>query len=276
MTSYHCHTQFCDGASTAEEILLAAIDAQFPAIGFSSHAPVTFPACWVMPKEKSAAYTIEMLNLMNKYGDRIQIYRGLEVDYIKDEMNALSPHIQAFAPDFLIGSIHFLGKLLIEGERWTIDNNSIEFKQGLDEIYGGDIKKLVRDFTEQSAAMMELGGFDIVGHIDKIYQFGCKYFSIEDKWYRDEMMSLFELAKAKNYIVEINTKYYSTMGFFFPHQDFLKDIKELKIPVQVNSDCHNSSMITTGYAEAYEALKSVGITKEIILLDGEWMDAKIQ
>ena len=276
MTSYHCHTQFCDGASTAEEILLAAIEAKFPAIGFSSHAPVPFPTCWTMPKDKMGSYILEMLNLMDKYGDRIEIYRGFEVDYIKDEISAKSKHIVDFYPDFLISSIHFMDKLVIDGERWTIDNTSAEFKQGLDEIYGGDIKKLVRDFTQQSADMMELGGFDIVGHIDKVYQYGKEYLSLDDKWYRNEILSLLELAKAKKYIVEINTKYYETMGFFFPHQDFMKDIKEMKIPVQVNSDCHASNMITTGYDAAYQALKAAGVVKERVMLDGEWIDIKIK
>jgi len=275
MTNYHCHTQFCDGASTAEEMVLAAIEAGFPALGFSSHAPVPFPAFWCMPPDKSGAYTAELLRLMDKYGDQIEIYRALEVDYIKDETNALSPHIQKFASDYLIGSIHFMGRLVIDGERWTIDGSSEEFKQGLDQIYGGDIKRLVRDFTEQSVAMMELGGFDIVGHIDKIYQHGRAYFSLDEKWYRDEVMTLLETAKAQDLIVEINTKHHHVLGFFFPHQHFIKELKRLKIPVQVNSDCHQKEMMTAAYKEAYEMLKSVGIHEERILIDGEWKDVKI-
>lgn len=275
MTNYHCHTQFCDGASTAEEMVLSAINAGFPALGFSSHAPVPFETFWTMPQHKSEEYTAELLRLQEKYNEKIQIYRGLEVDYIKGETNVNSPHIKAFNSDFIVGSIHFMGTLVVDGERWTIDGSPEEFKKGLDEIYGGDIKLLVKDFVDQSVAMMELGGMDIVGHIDKVYQHGCAYFSLDDKWYRDSVMTLLEVAKAHDYIVEINTKHHHVMGFFFPHQTFINDLKRLNIAVQVNSDCHQKEMMTAAYKTAYEALKAVGIKEERVLLDGKWVDKAI-
>lgn len=276
MTCYHCHTQYCDGASTAEEMVLAAIKAGFPALGFSSHAPVPFPAFWTMPPAKSEVYTNELLRLKEKYSDQIEIYRGLEVDYIKDETSVKSPHISAFKSDYLVGSIHFMGQLVLDGERWTIDGSPEEFKHGLDHIYGGDIKRLVKDFTQQSVDMMELGGFDIVGHIDKICQHGREYFSLDDKWYRDELMTLLECAKANDYIVEINTKHYHVLGFFFPHQQFIKELKRLNIPVQVNSDCHQKEMMTAAYPLAYEALKAAGINEERVLLQGKWQNVNIK
>lgn len=275
MTNYHCHTQYCDGASSAEEMVLAAIKAGFPALGFSSHAPVPFETVWTMPMHKREEYTAEVLRLKEKYSDDIQIYRGLEVDYIKDEISVKSDHIQAFNSDYLIGSIHFMGQLMVDGERWTIDNTPQEFKIGLDQLYGGDIKRLVGDFVDQSVAMMELGGFDILGHIDKVYQQGCEYFSLEDKWYRHAIISLLEVAKNKDYIVEINTKHHHVMGFFFPHQDFIYELKRLNIPVQVNSDCHQKEMMTAAYPLAYEKLKAVGIKEERVLLDGKWIDVPI-
>ncbi len=275
MTCYHCHTQFCDGASTAEEMVLAAIEANFSALGFSSHAPVPFDACWTMPPQKSEEYTRELLRLKEKYSDKIQIYRGLEVDYIKNETNALTDAIQAFNSDFLVGSVHFLGKNRYDGERWTVDGDKEEFNAGLQDMYDGDIKRLVKDFVEQSAAMMELGGFDIVGHIDKIYQHGMEYFSLDEKWYRNEIISLLELAKSKDYIVEINTKYYHLLKIMFPHQSFFKELKRLNIPVHVNSDCHQKQMMTASYKEAYQFLKEAGIKEERILLDNKWVDVPV-
>lgn len=275
MTNYHCHTQFCDGASTAEEVVIAAIEAGFPALGLSSHAPVPFETCWTMPMNKRDEYIAEVARLKEKYGDKIELYQGLEVDYIDNEQSVLSDHIQGFNSDFLIGSVHFLSKALIDDERWTIDSCSEDFKLGLDSIYGGDIKRLVRDFTTQSAAMMETGGFDIVGHIDKIYQHGCEYFYVQEKWYQHEMISLLELAKEKDYIVEINTKHHHVLDFLFPHFDFFKELKRLNIAVQVNSDCHQKERQTAAYDVAYKALLAAGITEERVLLNGHWQDVKI-
>lgn len=272
MTNYHCHTQFCDGASTAEEMVIAALDAGFPALGFSSHAPVPFPTCWTMPSDNLGDYLDEVARLKLKYADSIQIYKGLEVDYLAGEQSVHSSHIKDCNADFLIGSVHFLTQTVIDGERWTVDGSSEEFKKGLQTMYGNDIKRLVRDFVTQSADMMALGGFDIIGHIDKIYQHGCEYFSYDEQWYQNEIISLLELAKQKDYIVEINTKHHHVLDFLFPHISFFDTLKRLNIPVQVNSDCHQKERQTAAYNVAYSALKAVGINEERILLDGKWQD----
>ena len=34
-TNYHTHTSFCDGKSTAEQMILSAIDKKFDILGFS-------------------------------------------------------------------------------------------------------------------------------------------------------------------------------------------------------------------------------------------------
>ncbi len=276
MTNYHCHSIYCDGVNATEEMVQAAIAEGLSALGLSSHAPVPFETSWIMPGGKHKDYITDIRRLKEKYANDIQIYQGLEVDYIKGETDAKTAHIQSFDSDYLIGSIHFLGQLMVDGERWTVDGSQQEFQSGLDEMYGGDIRRLVRDFTEQSVAMMELGGFDIVGHMDKIYQHGHTYFSLDEAWYQDEMMTLLEMAKAKDYVVEINTKHYHLLGFFFPHQAFFKNIKDLKIPVQVNSDCHQKEMMTAAYKMAYDCLKSAGIEEERVLFDGKWQDRAIE
>ena len=49
--NFHTHTQFCDGKSTAEEMLLSAIDKGFSALGFSGHSQIE-SSFWSMTKEK--------------------------------------------------------------------------------------------------------------------------------------------------------------------------------------------------------------------------------
>ena len=38
-TSFHTHTTFCDGKNTPEEMVVAAIEKGFVALGFSTHSP---------------------------------------------------------------------------------------------------------------------------------------------------------------------------------------------------------------------------------------------
>ena len=42
ITNFHTHTTFCDGKSTAEEVVRSAIEKGFTAIGFSGHGVTGF------------------------------------------------------------------------------------------------------------------------------------------------------------------------------------------------------------------------------------------
>ena len=42
LTNFHTHTTFCDGQNTPEEMVLAAIEKGFSALGFSGHGYTTF------------------------------------------------------------------------------------------------------------------------------------------------------------------------------------------------------------------------------------------
>ena len=52
--------------------------------------------------------------------------------------------------------------------------------------FEGDVRLLVKRFFDTTMKMIEAGGIDIVGHMDKIYMNGQKYeiFNFEEDWYR--------------------------------------------------------------------------------------------
>lgn len=41
-TNYHCHTTFCDGSNTVEEMVCAAVEKNFDILGISSHSAYPF------------------------------------------------------------------------------------------------------------------------------------------------------------------------------------------------------------------------------------------
>ena len=61
----HCHTVFCDGKNTPEEMIRAAIDRNFVSLGFSIHSWTPYEPCGVTP-EKEQAYRAELLGLREK------------------------------------------------------------------------------------------------------------------------------------------------------------------------------------------------------------------
>jgi len=50
-------------------------------LGFSSHAPIPFDCAWTMKKQALEPYIFE-INELKKSNPQIEIYAGLEVDYI--------------------------------------------------------------------------------------------------------------------------------------------------------------------------------------------------
>lgn len=66
--------------------------------------------------------------------------------------------------------------------------------------------------------MIEAGGIDIVGHMDKIYMNGQKYeiFNFEEDWYRKPFEACLDLVQEKGLMVEVNTKNWTKKKSFTP------------------------------------------------------------
>lgn len=273
-TNYHCHTQFCDGRAKAEDFVIAAIKNKLTTLGFSSHSPVPFDSVWNMKIEDLPKYIETIKQLKTQYANDIDILLSMETDYIPEIFGADDKMFSENKFDYLIGSIHYLD-YLNDGTPWAIDGPNEWFDQGYNEIFNGDPKAYCKRFTDVSCEMMYKSGFDIVGHIDKMYQHGNRYFSLNEQWYRNLVAELLSTARDKQLIVEINTKSYVKHGFFYPHQSFFKLLKELGVWVTINSDTHDPELIDLAYPEAAEALIDSGINEVMEFRNGKWEMCKL-
>ena len=122
--------------------------------------------------------------------------------------------------------------------------------------------------------MVEIGGFDIVGHMDKIYMNGhrCKDFDFEADWYQKPFNESLQLIAEKGLMVEINTKNLLKRKQTYPHTNYLHRLLDLNIPVMVNSDCHYPDLVNDGRTEAFNILKEVGFKTTRELVAGKWED----
>ena len=73
----HTHTVFSDGKHTPEQMILAAIERGFDAIGFSDHSVTDFDLSWCLLPENTERYVNTVLELKKRYADRIKVYCGL-------------------------------------------------------------------------------------------------------------------------------------------------------------------------------------------------------
>lgn len=280
LRNYHSHCTFCDGRSYPEAFVRFAIAKGFRAYGFSSHAPLPFETAWNMHIGDMPEYLAEIDRLKKKYEGQIEIYTGLEIDYLTDTYHAAIPYFKALPLDYRIGSIHYIPQTgrMIENEMLSIDGSFKKLHEGIEKYYHNNIRQFISDFYLSSMNMVDKGGFDIVGHADKVYMNMQRYeeFSFTEPWYQQLVTDYFHLIAEKGLIIEVNTKNLTRKGQTFPHIQLFPLLKHLNIPIQVNSDCHFPDLVNDGREEALKLLKEAGIQSTRVLSNGSWQDIGIQ
>lgn len=275
LTNYHSHSLYCDGRAGMEDFVHFALSEGFTSYGFSSHAPLPFSTAWSMEWDRMDDYLSEFNRLKTKYAGRIELYIGLEIDYLNEESN---PSIQRFRElplDYRIGSVHLLYN--DRGEVVDVDVSADVFRKIVDEHFNGDLERVVRLYYGRLMRMLELGGFDIVGHADKIHYNAASYQIglLDEPWYEQLMHTYFgEIAK-RGYQVEINTKAYQALGTFYPNERYFTLLHDLGIRVQVNSDSHHPERINSNRLVALKALKQAGYETVMELYNGKWREMPI-
>lgn len=275
LTNYHSHCSFCDGRAPLEEFVKEAIRQGFYSYGVSSHAPLPFPTRWTMEWEQMEAYLDEFNNLRQKYADEIELYVGLEIDYLNEESNPSVARFTELPLDYRIGSVHLLYDAA--GEVVDIDCSPAVFKERVDRHFNGDVLRVVRMYFDRLFRMVELGGFDILGHADKMhYNASCYHPGLLDEpWYEALMKDYFSLVASRGYLVEINTKAYDSLGTFYPNSRYWELMKEYQIKVLVNSDAHYPERINAGRMEALRLLQAKGFATVAELHQGSWREVPI-
>lgn len=273
MTNYHTHCYLDDGNGKPEEYVEEALRHDLRALGFSCHAPLPFPEDWVLPKNMLPVYVREISALKKKYIGQIEIYLGLEVDYLRGILGTSSPSIASLRLDFTIGSVHFLNTT-VEDEQLTVDGPEEDYRRLLDEGFGGDRKRMVREYYQLLREMVSEHTPDIIGHLDVIKKNnpGGKYFDENAGWYKDEIMKTLDNVAAAGSILEVNTGGLARgrTDSTYPPLWLLKECRKLGIPTTVNSDSHEPRNLTHYFTEAHELLREAGYHEKMILLNGKW------
>lgn len=272
--SYHTHTTYCDGKSTAEEMVLRAIELGFTSIGFSSHAPLPKKMAWSMPLHRLKDYLAELEELKQKYSSQIQIYVSLEIDYISDVTKSFEEFRKEAGLDYIIGSVHLV-KAENDTGYWFLDGPDTNYIHGVEVLFDGDVQKAVTAYYHQIIEMIESQKPDVVGHVDKIKMNNKgRFFSEDDQWYLDLLNKTIEVIKDSGTIVEVNTRgfYKKKSDSFFPDGYFLRKCWEYSIPVTISSDAHHVDELILGFDLAKTHLKEIGFESVRIFEKGQWCD----
>lgn len=257
--NYHTHTTFCDGKNTPEETVLSAIGKNMAAIGFSGHAYA--PYCTYGMKD-TAGYIKEVLRLRELYGDKIQIYLGIEED-------SRAPSNRADF-DYIIGSSHYFYK---DGSYYPIDSSYDCFKKCID-IWGGDVLSLVEDYYGHFCSYIIKRKPDIIGHFDLITKFDELEVSLllKNQEYNRIAEKYTEIALLSGCIFEVNTgaiaRGYRTSPY--PYENLLYAIKKNGGKVMLSSDSHSKETLDFAFDEARSLLLDIGFRESYVLYNGQF------
>lgn len=214
LTNYHSHCLYCDGRADMDAFIRFAIAEGFTSYGISSHAPLPFPTAWTMEWDQMEDYLAEFRRVKEKYAGKIEFYSGLEIDYLNEESNPSIARFRELPLDYRIGSVHLLYN--DKGEVVDIDVAPPVFRKIVDEHFHGDLDRVIRLYYDRQLRMMELGGFDILGHADKMHYNAASYRPglLDELWYENLMRDYFTTIARYGYMVEINSKAYHLYGTF--------------------------------------------------------------
>ncbi|CAD5280900.1 MULTISPECIES: histidinol-phosphatase [unclassified Imperialibacter] len=277
-TNYHSHTHYCDGKGTAEEYISRAVALGMISYGISSHAPTPFTWPWTMKKEAMSDYFTEIQDCKAKYLGIIDVYSSLEVDFIPGVVSVNSDWIIDADLDYSIGSVHFVDAFE-DGTPWEIDGASKVFEYGLQSIFGGDAKAAVQRYFALTRQMIQEAPPTIVGHLDKIKMQNGNglLFNENDRWYQKEIIETLEAVKEKGLMLEINTRglYKKKTTTSYPSPWVFRYLKDMSIPIMINSDSHHTQEMTGFFIETAEQLISAGLTQVMVLLNNDWQEGRL-
>jgi histidinol-phosphatase (PHP family) len=212
-------------------------------IGFSEHVYyfVQTRTLWTVPYQvERCVYDLDAYveAVLQARGRGLPVKLGLEVDYVpgrEDETRAL---LAPYPWDYLLGSVHFIDGLGVDGEPRLTDEVGVE--EGW-QRYFATLGRAARS-----------GLFDSLSHPDLVKVFGTRAAAFD---YADVADAVAEAGVA----VEVSTAgLRKPVGELYPHPDFLAACRERDVPVTTGSDAHSPQLVGRDFDRARALLRAAG------------------
>lgn len=258
-SSPHVHTQFCDGRSTAAEMVQSALDKGFVSLGFTSHAKQDFDLFYSMDDKREAQYIQEIHRLQASYGDRLRIWLGTERDVLSyaDRENF----------DYVIGSVHYLD--CPDGSRLPVDATPQMVQEGIAQHFGGDGLAFARAYYLRLGDYIRSYQPDIIGHFDLLMKNNQQglLFDPDNPAYLRAATDAMEEAVLGCQLLEVNTGAIARFDVLepYPRIKLLAYWRSLGGQVILSSDCHNAKDLDAGYDQGVAAIMAAGYQKAAFL-----------
>ena len=257
LSNCHTHTTFCDGKSTAEEMVLAALELNFKSLGFTSHSVQHFDT-YAMRFSEEESYRAEIRRLQEKYRRQITIWDGIERDYFS------CADIRSYS--YYIASVHYIP---FNYRFYAVDGDPEALEELLNTAYKGDGLALVRDYYNLVGLYACTYCPPILGHFDLIkkYQTSLSLFDSKDDRYFYLAEDALRQVDPSETLLEVNTGGMAR-GYLndpYPSEPLLKSWLHMGGRVILSSDCHQAKQMAFAFEETIAMLKRTGYKKVALL-----------
>ena len=254
MFDLHVHSKNShDSKQTLPEICESAIEKGIQGVAICDHADV-----WFFDKdgtENCIALCMQEINEARaRYGDRLEIFKGIEMAEYLDDPERAERLLLAHPYDVVLGSVHS-----IRYEDITDAYSRIDFS----EMPKEKILGFLRVYLEKMSSMVEKTDFDVLTHLTcPLRYINGKYErNIDMMYFKNEIGDILKEIIRKDIPLEINT---SGIGSFYG--EYMPDAAILRLYADLGgrymalgSDAHASQYIGNAFGEAGALLRSLGL-----------------
>ena len=252
----HTHTNYCDGTLSAEDMIKAALNKGCAALGFSEHSHLDFDKDYAMSKPGTYEYVNEIKRLKEKYKGIIDIYLGLERDYLSDIE-------QDITFDYIIGTVHYINREI------CVDNGADKQQKAANTHYGGDYYSFVEAYFAAVADAVGKTKADIVGHFDLITKYNTDGILFDETHprYVSAALGAMDAALKSCKLFEVNTGAMYRLGKTEPYPSpfLLRELCKRGGEVVLASDSHDAESICWKFDEMHKLLNECGFKYTKIL-----------
>src|SRR5919109_5227327 len=220
--------QLGDDAWSVDPFVQAARAAGIDEIGFTEHVYYfrQTRSLWTVPYQtERCVYDLERyVEAIVQARERgLPVKLGLEVDYVPGKEDETRNILAPYPWDYLLGSVHFIDGLGVDGEPRLLD------AVGVEEAW--------RRYFDALTHAARSGLFDSLSHPDLVKIFGRRARSFD---YGPVAQAIEEAGIA----VEVSTAgLRRPVGELYPHPDFLHACAERGVPVTLGSDAHTPDLV---------------------------------
>jgi histidinol-phosphatase (PHP family) len=235
LVDYHTHPyshgEIEFNREVVREFIIKAEDMGIQELGFSDHD-------WFIEELDREIYQEAKLK------SKIPVLLGMEFDYYPGREEFINQIIQKLQLDYSIGSVHAIGK-------WIIDHPDYA-----EEYKHRDISEVYREYFQLVEQAALTGLFNIIGHIDLIKIFNYRPVDKDILSYAEPAL---RAIKKKELIIEVNTNGFNMpVHEQYPEISILKRAFELGIPITFSSDAHRPERVGERIREVASMVKQIG------------------